>query len=220
MNSVLFQLKDLPEINADEVARHNSDVLHFSRVIYQIADAKVRWGLHENQESIWQRGDTWVALDFQGQSLFLRLSRDFSQLLTQQAQVNLSDLNDEILNLLCLLRLPALLPEGVRYRAAAFSRQALNASIQDEPAQEWIQHGTWSGKLQPAQEKNGFYFQLWASSEFAVYSFFKAWEVLIVHVDEPVLSGLPLNLPLVGARWMVKADRLSEIEVGDVLLIN
>ena len=213
--AVSIGIEDLTELAGPEVAARNGDLQHFARREFALGGPPFRFERVMGQEPGAQRGDVWLALQFAGSAVVIRVAREWAAGLADASGVVLADLNNEMLNLLCLTRLAPRLPPGVSFLSAAFSRDGLELAFDGLEAR-----GTWRSKLAATGEQGGQGFQLWAGSGFPVYAFLAAFDGQVHRWLPPALATLNLSLPLVAARWSLDADQLVGLAPGDVLLIG
>lgn len=208
-------LDSLPNLPLAEVQMRNRDLQHFARREFVCAGVSLRFQRVTGHEAAAQRGDVWLALQFAGSPVVLRVARDWAQLVANSAGVALADLHNDTLNLLCLTRLVPKLPPGVRYEMAAFSQDSLGVTLEGLDSR-----GSWAASNALSGEPCNYRLQLWAAEGFPVYAFFAAFDAYVRRFLPSALQSFPLSLPLVAARWSIEADQLVGLELGDVLIIG
>jgi hypothetical protein len=80
--------------------------------------------------------------------------------------------------------------------------------------------GTWVGRHQHTGEPSGHEVTLWAAPDFPLAALLDACAAWASARLPSPLEGLPIEMPLVAARWSIEAGQLADLAVGDVLLLN
>jgi hypothetical protein len=214
MHSVLT-LEDLPELEGLAVMQRNADLLQMSRREYDLGGVALRFERFWGPGAALMADDIWLALQFAGAPVRLRISRAWAEFLSSLAGVTLTAMSRDKLDLLCLTRLVPQLPRSVQFQAAAYTPADLPS-----PPGELVSHGSWRGVHAATGEPSGHEFQVEAAAGFAVQAFLGAFDSYLRRMLSPPLAALPLSMPLVAAHWTADAGDLAGLEVGDVLLIG
>lgn len=208
-------LEDLPSESSVAVLRRNQDLAHFARRVYRMAGTGLRFTRLGEDETLATPEDVYLSLTYAGTPFVLRVSGAWAEALAQEAGVSMTDLSGPSLQLLCMTRLIPLLPREVRLQSAHW------VTPESQQVLLGLSHvGAWAGVHARTGEFTGHRFAVFAPDGFPLYSFFSSCDVWLQERTPSVLINLALPLPLVAARWSVKAADMVDLAVGDVLFIQ
>jgi hypothetical protein len=220
MSIRVLELRDLAQEEPDCVMRRNADLLHLGRCVYHFAGSNFKWVRMSSVPEGDQPGDLWLALTFQGQPVMLRVSQAWAQALAGGVGLDICTLDDDLLNVLCLSRLVPHLPRGLIWLGVSRSRSDLLAWSVWTQEVSWHDFGVWIAHDPLTEEPGTWQVQIWGQPDMALYALWHAFDPYVAHRPPTPLSESPWALPLVAARWSVDALELTDLAVGDVLLIG
>lgn len=200
---------DLAALDAFAVTRRNRDLQAMARRIYGLGGQRLRFAVSEQAPP---QGGLQAQISWQGHSLWVALDRAWSAaLLSRWPGQQLAA--PQVLELMALTRVAPALPQGV-------GLERLWQAAPGEAAPPAPLAGVWTGQLADTGEPSGHALALWAAPELPVYAFFQAFDAWLVELAPTPLAGLPIDLPLVAARWQAPAADLQDLAAGDVLMIQ
>jgi len=235
---------DLPALDAAAVALRNADLALLGRHVFTVGGVPVRFeqalpapqqgaaggpgGQHaaqqvphgapvgqDVQQPAWEPA-VWLWLEWSGAPLLAGVSAAWAGAVAQAlAGLGLDQVGEQSLDLLCQFKLAPKLPAGLTLRQAALSRQALH----DAPS-GLTRLGAWVGRHPATQEPSAHAVELWAGPGFALQALLRAFVPLATQQLPAPLAAVPIALPLVAARWQVRANELQDLAVGDVLVLG
>lgn len=208
-------LDDLLSLHAYSVNERNTDLMHMACREYALGELGLRFERLEAVSSAPPDGGVWLALLHAGLPVHIRVSRPWANSLLGTLGLTLDELSRDKLELLCLTRLSPMLPPSVQFQGAAYARTELIQKPDD-----FVNRGTWVGLHSATGEISGHDWQIMASEAFPVYAFIASFDAYLKCPPAARLARLPLSVPLVAARWMIDAEDLVGLEVGDVLLVG
>jgi len=214
---------DLPALEAAAVALRNADLALLGRRVFTVGGVPVRFEQaphgapvgQEVQTPVWEPA-VWLWLEWSGAPLLAGVSPAWAGAVAQAlAGLGLDQVGGQSLDLLCQFKLAPKLPAGLTLRQAALSRQALH----DAPT-DLARLGAWMGRHPATQEPSAHAVELWAGPGFALQALLRAFVPLATQQLPAPLAAMPIALPLVAARWQVRAHELQDLAVGDVLVLG
>lgn len=212
MNAIALTINDLEAVSAKEVASQNAILAAIGARVYQIAGQECVLGLAKDGGSEALK----VALQFNGQNIVLGLSAAMVNALLQGEGASLSDLSEEVLNLLVRLKLIPKLPQGVQFKGLAL---ADNNTL--EPAFQALQkQATLRAAIFGSGELLDWDIAIYAMPQTSLGAFLKGFEFLVTQQIPSPLRKARVPMPIVAAKTAIPAEQLRDIAVGDVILFG
>lgn len=209
-------LDALPALSADEVARRNTDLATFGRALFTIGGSRIGFARQEADHAVADVPGMWLVMDWNGQPCLAGISAAWADVIASAlVGQSLAQLGDAGLELLGHTRLADSMPAGLNLRRVTGRRASVLEVMTS--MREW---GTWQGRHVSSGELSGHWVQLWGDSALAMNALAAAMAKYASHRLRSPLSDLPIALPLVAAKWHVPLHLVTELDVGDVLLMN
>jgi hypothetical protein len=206
-------LDDLPLCKLNSL-QNNAMLTWCSRRIFSIGGVDLQFEPAFDVNSL-APATVWMQLDFAGSACVLALSAAWAAALIQQDGWTLDAMDDLSLDMWCRVRWAPHFPSGLILAQSGFKVESLGPM-----ALEGMTQLAWIGRHASSQELSGHELHLWTPENFPV----KALAELVGQQAKAVLpsplSGLPITLPMIAARWCMDAEDLMDLVVGDLLLIG
>jgi hypothetical protein len=208
---VAFSLEDLRSCSLAEIRRDNEDLATLSRQLYEWCGTQYEVGraVEAVDEALW------LQLNVTGQVVVIGLSRSLASALLQVDNLNWDELSPGILSLWAHQRLGPRWPAHLPLVDVALHRDGLGV----DPS-VWALQSHWSASLANASEPTSLAVSIWSEHTCPLDWISQALAPWFVGYRPYPLRHLSLRWPLVAARWTVDAHVLSDLAIGDVLLLN
>ena len=209
-----IDLSRLPSLSAVEVQRRNIDLMVLGRAVFRLEGQAITFSLAESKVNQTWVPAVWLALRWNGQPCLAGISASWAEAMTHKLiGQSLQQLGEGGLELLGRTRLADLLLEGLAVTSVS------TATVPDVP-QTMSELGTWRGYDASSREPSGHVIQLWGEQDFALQSLLIAIARSAAYRERSPLASTPIALPLIAAKWQVPASILTDLEVGDVLILS
>jgi hypothetical protein len=208
---VPLSLDDLMTLDPADVARENEDLALWGRSVYEWSGFQVQ--VKRAAEPM--HSALWLQMQVAGQGVVVGLSAALAAALVQVDQLALDDISPGVLSLWVHRRLSMRWPAHLPLVSAALRREDLPGE-----ARHWPLQSAWHAQTVGAAQPTGLGLSIWSQdpcpSEWLLRSL-SPWSI----APQPApLRSLSMRWPLVAARWAVDAEVLTDLAVGDVLLLN
>lgn len=209
-----IDLAQLRSLSASGVQRRNIDLAVLGRAVFHVEGQAIVFSQEEaDVHQTWEPA-VWLSLQWHGQPCLVGISASWAETMTYNLiSQSLQQLGDSGLQLLGHTRLVDLMPEGLTV-TSIFTATAPKVTL------GMLLLGTWRGHEASSREPSGHLIQLWAEEDFALQSLLKAIAQGAAYRERSPLASTPIALPLIAAKWRVPASILTDLGVGDVLILS
>jgi hypothetical protein len=208
---VPLTLDDLRILSRAEVARDNEDLALWGKVIFEWGG--FRFQLSRASEPL--DAGLWLQMQVAGQGVLVGLSAAVASALLKVDQLTLEDISPSVLSLWVHRRLSQRWPSHLPLMSAALRREDLAGEITHWPLQS-----AWCAVSGSPAESTGLGVSVWSPDPCPLAWLREALSPWSAGRQPAAMRDLSLPWPLVAARWTVDADVLTDLAVGDVLLLN
>lgn len=209
-------LVDLTDLAASEVLLRNADLAVLGRAVFDLGGADICFSRVASSPDEYDAPAVWLWLEWSGATFLAGISSAWAEVVTQNlADQSVTQLGEAGLDLLGHLRLAPLLPSGLNLREVALTQKALQGEFGKLSCL-----GVWRGCHLATEESSGHELQLWSSENFALKSLLLCCAQMAQRYVPSPLAHMPITLPLTAANWPVPASILTELSLGDVLILN
>ena len=202
---------DLRELSRTDVERDNEDLALWGRAAFEWGGRKYQ--LARASEAI--PAALWLQMQVAGQGVVVGLSPAFANALLQADQLSLADISPGVLSLWVHRRLSARWPAHLPLLNAALRREDLVGE-----GLHWPLQSAWCAVTGMPAEATSLGLSIHSPDPCPAEWLRQALEPWSIGQRPPALKHLSLRWPLVAARWTVDADMLTDLALGDVLLLN
>lgn len=209
-------LADLPTLTGAAVKRCNVDLLSMARAVFQIHGNAIVFSREESDSDDGWQPAIWLSLRWNGQSCVVGVSESWAESMTYGlVSLSLDQLGEAGLDLLGHTRLAEAIPAGLNLTVVSVGR-----ALKPDVSSSMEELGTWRGRDAATRELSGHVLRLWADEQFALQSLMRAVAAQASYLEPSPLATMPISLALIAAQWQVTADILTDLEVGDVLIVS
>jgi hypothetical protein len=208
---VPLSLEDLTTLSLAEAARDNEDLALWGREVFEWSGFQFQLSRASGPLD----AALWLQMQVAGQGVLVGLSAAVASALLKVDQLTLEDISPSVLSLWVHRRLSQRWPTHLPLVTAALRREDLAAEIR-----RWPLQSTWCAVSGSPAKPTGLGLSIWSEDPCPVEWLRDALSPWFVGQRPAALRYLSLPWPLVAARWTVDADVLTDLAVGDVLLLN
>lgn len=208
---VAMSWDDLRELSSADVDRDNEDLALWGRAVFE-------WGGHQYQLARASEpipASLWLQMQVVGQGVVVGLSPALANALLQVDQLNLADISPGVLSLWVHRRLSARWPAHLPLLNATLRREDLGGD-----GRNWPLQSAWCAVMGMPAEATSLGLSIYSPDPCPATWLRQALEPWSIGQRQAALKHLSLQWPLVAARWTVDADMLTDLALGDVLLVN
>jgi hypothetical protein len=207
---------DLPTLTRAAVKRCNTDLLSIARAVFQIHGNAIVFSLEDSDSDCGWQPAVWLSLRWNGQPCVVGVSESWSESTTNRlVSLSLDQLGEAGLDLLGVTRFAEAIPAGLNLTVVSVGR-----ALKPDVLSSMKELGTWRGRDAATRELSGHVLRLWADEDFALQGLLCALAKQASYLEPSRLATMPISLALIAAKWHVNADILTDLNVGDVLIVS